>query len=179
MSKLALPNNIDQKSLTFIGKGIQGKVYRIDSERCIKLYNKDKYLHRELECLQKGANDPLFPRIYEWGPGYMVREYIEGIPLTDHLRNHPLTEGICRQLLALFHTLERLQFRRLDVRLDHVIINSAGIIRLIDPTNLMYMKASYPKRLLAGLRTLKLEQEFIKYVQNHEPHQADRWISHQ
>lgn len=172
---MRLPRHIDKNNLTPIGEGAQGRVYRIDSSRCIKIYKKEKYRRRELECLQRGAGDPLFPTVHEWGSEYLIREYIDGIPLIEYLRKHPLTEEISQQILSVFHTLERLQFRRLDVRLDHLIINKDARIRLIDPTNLMHMRESHPKRILAGLRSLGMDREFLQFVRKVEPKLADAW----
>ncbi|HEX2955076.1 MAG TPA: hypothetical protein VHR47_13985 [Bacillota bacterium] len=172
---MSLPGSIRLKSLTKIGEGIQGKVYLIDAERCVKIYKKTKYFHRELECLKMGAGEAFFPKIIEVGDEFIIREYIPGLELNKHLKNHPLTATIAQQLLDLFHCLERLHFRRLDVRLDHIILTPEGNLRLIDPANLMHMREDYPKRMLKGLDEVGCRDEFLAYVDVREPKLAMLW----
>lgn len=169
----AKPYNVE--GLQCIGEGGQGKVYRINADRCVKIYRKEKYCMRELAALRRGEDEPVFPRVYEWGRNYLIREYIEGSPLSDHLKTHPLTPAISRQLLDIFHLLERLRFSRLDSRLDHFLIQPDGRLRLIDPTNMIHKKEKFPRRMLAGLKTLGCRKDFFKQIAAIEPRLAESW----
>jgi predicted Ser/Thr protein kinase len=118
---MTLPNGLDTKDLKFLGKGAQGEVYQIDESRCIKIFTRSKGLPRELENLQKAEYEPCFPKVFEWGDNYIIREYIEGMELRAYLRKNPLTESISFQLVDLLQAFERLHFTRIDTQLKNVI----------------------------------------------------------
>ena len=164
------------EKLRLIGEGAQGIVYLIDAGSCVKIYKKKKFFQRELACLQKGRGEAIFPKVHEWGDNMIIREYIPGVPLSEYLKSHEATPGIFLQLLQIYQTLERLRFKRLDTRLDHIIITHQGKLRLIDPTNLMNDHETYPRRMLTGLERAGCKTTFLKFVAEKEPRLAARWI---
>ncbi|NLA57726.1 MAG: hypothetical protein GX855_02305 [Firmicutes bacterium] len=161
--------------LEFIGAGKHGEVYKIDDQRCIKIYKKSHYLRRELAALQRGAGAPFFPRVYDWGRDYIVREYIPGTPLSEYLRSHPFTEDTVRQLADMVEIMRRLGFRRADTRLSHIIIDGNGKLWLIDPVNTMKKSPPYPRKLLKGLYRRGLAEQFLAYVRERYPESYGRW----
>lgn len=173
--KVALPNGLRTEDLRLVGEGGQGRIYLIDESHCVKIYKETKYLKRELEALKIAANVPVFPRVFDWGKGFMIREFIPGVSLSEYLKANPLTEDLAQQLLEIFYTFKRLNFRRADTRLDHIIITPQRRLRLIDPTNAMSKSESFPKRMLAGLKTLGYQEDFLKYVSRIDPSLARRW----
>lgn len=159
-----LPNGIQKKNLKLLGEGVQGKVYRIDDSRCVKIFKRPECLPRELDNLRMAAHEPQFPKVYEWGKDYIIREYIEGIELGLYLQKSPLTESISSQLVDLLQAFERLQFKRIDTQLKNVIITSKGQLRPIDFVNAMKKKQSYPKLLLSQLKKINMKETFLKHV---------------
>ena len=109
-----LPYGLREEVLQFVGKGSQGRVYLIDPLRCIKVYKRNEFLALELEILLKAQYESQFPKVYEWGDGYMIREYFPGIGMKEYLRKNSLTEDLSRQIVELFRAFERLGFNRLD-----------------------------------------------------------------
>lgn len=176
---MALPYGIQLDSLPKVGEGSQGKVYRIDDWRCIKVYFRTEFLPLELEILLKAQNDPLaslfFPRVYEWGPDYIIREFICGSGFKDYLRKHPLTEDLSRQLVLMFQAFERLEFRRMDTRMAHILVTSDGRIKAIDPANAMQKSGSYPRKLLSQLAKLKCKNTFLNHVKAISPALYEAW----
>ena len=166
------------EQLEFIGAGKHGEVYKLDDKRCIKIYKGRQYLRKELAALQRGADAPFFPEVYEWGPDYIIREYAPGIPLNRYLRTEKFTPDIAGQLVEMEETMRRLRFRRADTRLSHVIIDPAGKLWLIDPVNTMRPSPSFPRKLLKGLIRRGVEGEFLDYVKQHYPQVYPRWQRH-
>jgi len=164
--------------LTFIGAGKEGRVYRLDKTRCIKYYNKDKYQRRELAALRRGQADPLLPRLYEWGNGFVIREYIEGTPLSQHLVSHGLTRELSERILLMHETIIRLGYRRADLRLAHVILTPGGRLRIIDPTNMMKVDRTYPRKLVHDLESLGLKEKFLAWVERLRPRTYEEWAGH-
>lgn len=168
----------DLPGRTFIGAGKEGRVYRLDKTRCIKYYNKDKYQRRELAALRRGQNDPLLPRLHEWGHGFVIREFIEGIPLSQYLAAHGLTSELAEKILLMHETLIRLGYRRADLRLAHVILTPGGRLRIIDPTNMMKVDRTYPRKLLHDLASLGLKEEFLAWAERLRPRTYEEWAGH-
>lgn len=94
MIDIKLSPNIDIKDLEFIGKGTQGKVYKIDSDRCIKIFKSKKECSDELETLLMAQSNAHFPRLYESGANYIIREYINGIELNEYLSKKKYKKGL-------------------------------------------------------------------------------------
>lgn len=171
-----LPYGLREERLKFVGEGSQGKVYLIDAQRCIKIYKRIEFLQLELEVLLKARNEPQFPKVYEWGRDYMIREYIPGIGLKDYLRKYPLTRELSRQIVELFLAFERLKFNRLDTRMAHIIVTPTGEIKAIDPANAMRKSGSYPRKFLSQLAKLKCQETFFQHLQTINPELYERWV---
>jgi predicted Ser/Thr protein kinase len=152
------------KELEFIGKGIHGKVYKIDSERCIKIFKKNEFFQKELETLQMAQGNAHFPKLYEWGDGYIIREYIDGIELDKYLKKNPLTIELSRKILNLYEAMKEVGFSRLDTVLFHIFVTKNGDLKLIDTARVMKETTAYPKLLLKDLKSLKCKDEFLKHV---------------
>lgn len=174
---MTLPNGLRVEDLPLVGEGSQGKVYQIDSHRCIKIYHRPEFLPMELEILQKAHYEPQFPKVYEVGEDYMIREYISGMGLKDYLLQYPLTEDLSRQLVELFQAFERLGFHRLDTRMAHVLVTPAGRIKAIDPANAMRKSGSYPKKFLKQLNKLGWKETFLNHLRTIDPILFDQWTT--
>lgn len=172
---MVLPYGLKEENLQFIGKGSQGRVYLLDPQRCIKIYHRKEFLPLELEILLRANYEPQFPKVYEWGDDYMIREFIPGVGLKEYLRHNPLTEELSRQIAELFLAFERLGFNRLDTRMAHVIVTPEGQIKAIDPANAMRKQGSYPRKFLSQLSDLKCKKTFLKHLQGINPMLYERW----
>jgi RIO-like serine/threonine protein kinase len=167
--------SLDPGKLVFVGAGKEGRVYLLDGKGCIKYYNHGKYQHREWAALNRGQNDELFPRLYGWGDGYIIREYIKGVSLDKYLAVNPMTEELAKKLLRMHETLIRLGYRRADLRLTHIIINPDGQLRVIDPTNMMKIDRVFPRKLLHGLEKLGQLAGFLAFVRRLRPEIYREW----
>lgn len=169
-------DGLNVENLKYVGEGSQGKVYLIDENRCLKLYKKIKYLPLELANLQRAEKEStLFPKVYSWGKDYMIREYIKGIRLDEYLKKHPLTETISYQLVGIIKDFKRLGFKRLDNRLNNIIITPKGKLRPIDPTGVMQYSQSYPKHMLSQLKKLGLRKRFLEQVKKIDKKLHKEW----
>jgi predicted Ser/Thr protein kinase len=175
MVMMDLPNSIKKNKLKLLGEGAQGKVYRIDGSRCIKIFKRPQCLQRELDNLRMAAHEPCFPKVYEWGKDYIIREYMEGIELGQYLQKSPLTKSISWQLVELLRAFERLHFRRIDTQLKNVIITSKGKLRPIDFVNSMSKKQLYPKLLLGQLKKINMKKTFLEHVKLIDKALFNKW----
>lgn len=172
---MTLPYGLREETLQLVGEGSQGKVYLIDALRCIKIYHRPEFLPLELEILLRAHYEPQFPKVFEWGDNYMIREYIAGVGLKDYLLKNPLTEDLSHQIAELFLAFERLGFHRLDTRMAHVLVTPEGRIKAIDPANAMRKSGAYPKKFFKQLAKLKCKDTFFKHLKVVNPGLYERW----
>ena len=167
-------DGLNIKNLKYVGEGKQGKVYRIDKHRCLKIYKNKKYLPLEL-ANSKRASKKLFPKVYSWGKDFMIREYVKGIRLDRYLKKNHLTKTISYQLVGLIKNFKRFGFKRLDIRLSNIIITPKGRLRPIDPTCAMRYRQLYPKYMLLQLKRLGLKKHFLKQVKKIDQKLHKNW----
>jgi len=163
--------------LEFLGSGTQGKVYRIDSQKCIKFFKKKRACRDELETLTMAQIDSHFPKVYESGKNYIVRECINGIELDKYLAQHPLTPNISMKILMLYEAMGKVGFARLDSAIFHILITPSGDLKLIDTAKAMKKKRICPKLILSGLETLGYKEQFINFVKVTRPELYNKWMS--
>ena len=64
MIVIKLYAGLNIKELQLLGCGTQGKVYKIDSQRCIKIFKRKQICKDEIETLAMAQMDSHFPRLY-------------------------------------------------------------------------------------------------------------------
>lgn len=166
---------LNLKELQPLGRGTQGKVYKIDSQRCIKVFRRKQDCKDEFEALMMAQMDSHFPRIYSAGEDYIIRECIEGIQLNKYLIKNELTPLISEKIIRLYESLEIVGFRRLDSTLTHIFLTPSGEIKIIDTAKAMKIKIKYPRLLLKGLGELGHKKEFLDFVKCIKPDLYRRW----
>lgn len=150
--------------LKLLGKGTQGKVYRIDSQKCIKIFKHTAACREELAALLIAQNDNHFPRLYSAGETYIIRECINGIELNKFLSQYPLTSVLSEKLLELYESMREVGFKRLDTAIFHIFITAEGGLKLIDTAKALKKKTAYPKLILNGLQQLGYKKDFLDFV---------------
>lgn len=166
----------DVTKLKFVGKGMQGSVYKIDDERCLKVFSSEKTCRQEVETLKMAQGDPHFPRLLDHGKNYIIREYIDGIELDKYLKDHPLTLELSKKLLELYEAMDMAGYRRLDAILFHIFLTHEGNLRMIDTARLMKKSAVYPKIILDGLKDLGCRDAFLEHVRALRPYLYELWV---
>jgi len=160
-----------------IGKGLQGAVFKLSDDRCIKIYSKKVYCRREKLVFQEvGQKSMIFPEVYESGENFIIMEYLNGPSLEEYLqKSETISEELTREILNLITELKRLQFMRIDFSLRHTIFDKHGKLKIIDHVNSFKIQRSYPKRLLKDLKQLGLLTSFLENVNNQAPEFYEQW----
>lgn len=163
------------KELQFLGAGTQGKVYKIDSNRCIKIFKRKQICADEIETLLMAQIDSHFPRLYSFGEDYIIRECIDGIELDKYLASHPLTENISNKILEIYEAMNLVGFSRLDAALFHIFLTPSGEVKLIDTARAMKKKAVYPSLIMNDLAKLGYKKQFVNFVKSNRPDLYTKW----
>lgn len=168
----------DISKLKLIGKGSQGKVYRIDSENCIKIFKSRSVCRGEAETLKMAQGNKHFAKLYDSGEHYIVREYIDGVELNKYLKTNPLTIDISAKILDVYEALGKVGYSRQDIALFHIFITPKGEFKIIDTGRVMKRKTTYPKIMLTGLKSLGCREEFLVHVKMLKPELYNKWIKY-
>lgn len=165
----------DISKLELLGKGTQGKVYKIDSKKCIKIFKSKSVCKGEAETLKMAQGNKHFAKLYDSGDYYIVREYIDGIELNKYLKTNPLTMDISSKILDVYEALGKVGYTRQDIALFHIFITSEGNFKIIDTGRVMKKKTTYPKIMLTGLKILGYKEEFLIHVKMLRAELYDKW----
>lgn len=163
------------EKLEFLGKGIHGKVYKIDDEKCLKVFYKARFYKSELETLIMAQGYRQFPRLYSYGDKYIIREFIDGIELDKYLKKNPLTIEISKEIIEAYEALKGAGFSRVDAVLFHLFVTGSGRIRIIDTARVMKEKSDYPKLILKGLKELDCRETFLEHLKILRPKLYNKW----
>lgn len=168
------------KDLELLGSGTQGSVYKIDDYKCIKIFKKKSSCRDELHSMLIAQTDSHFPLLYDYGDDYIIREYIQGIPLDSYLENHLLTDKLSYKLIELYKAMYFVGFKRLDFALFHVFLildetDNIIDIKLIDIAKAMKKSYFYPVILMKSLEELKYKDKFLKFIETYYTEIYNKW----
>lgn len=166
------------KELELLGKGTQGKVYRIDSTRCIKIFKSKSVCKDEYKTLMIAQGNAHFPKLYSAGKNYIIRECINGIELNKYLLNHPPTSYVFFTIIEIYETMKMIGYSRLDSAIFHIFVTPDGSLKLIDTSKALKKKAEYPELILSGLNEIGCKEEFLSYVKHTRPDLYMKWAKY-
>lgn len=171
-------NHINLKDLTLLGKGTQGKVYLLDSQKCIKVFKREKDCNNEIKTLLMAQGDHHFPKLYEFGTNYIIREYIKGIELNEYLLKENLTAEISAKLVELYESIVKVGYLRRDTAIFHILITPSFELKLIDTAKAMKKKTSVPSLLISGLDDIGHKEDFFNFLKANRPDLYKHWIKY-
>ena len=156
--------NIDLTTCNFLGQGRNGKVYLLPNGNALKIFFKDQNCKHEYEILKSVEGDKHFPRVYEYNYNCMLREYVGGTPIQNHIIKYGLSVKLANSLIELIEDFKSLNFTRLDIRCEHIFIQKNEDIKIIDPRKTYSKVIPYPHSILATLNKLGVLDDFFKIV---------------
>lgn len=170
--------NIYIRDLELIGKGTQGNVYRIDIQKCIKVFKRKKECQNELKTLLMAQGDAHFPVLYEFGANYIIREYVNGIELNEYLSNQKLTPQISKKLIELYDTMVKIGYLRRDAAIFHIFVTPSGELKVIDTAKAMKKKSTIPDLLISGLENIGCKEDFFNFLKANRPDLYIQWLNY-
>lgn len=159
-----------------IGKGVQGAVFKLSEDRCIKMYAKERHCRRESDALNAGKDSSIVPMVFEVGANYIVMEYIKGQSLKNYLKGvRSISEPIAKQLVFIFKEMKRIGFTRIDASIRHFIVTDDGEIKIVDHVNSMKVQQDWPIKFFRALKKLKLLDMFLYHVKEMDSELYGEW----
>lgn len=172
--------NVDSAlSLPLVGQGLQGAVYRVAEDRCVKIYPKIEHAKKEKKVLLRYKKLPFIPKVYATGSNYVLMEYILGPDLNSFLKKQrsfqrPLPLYITTQLLDMLKTMKAAGFKQIDSPLRHTILTSNGL-KLIDHVYSLTLQQARPLELFKDLKLLGFLDSFLEQVKDLDPKTYKDW----
>ena len=171
-------DDINLKDLKLIGKGTQGKVYLLDSQKCIKVFKSKKDCNNEVKSLLMAQGDPHFPKLYEFGINFIIREYVNGIELDEYLIKENLTSEMSAKLIELYDAIVKVGYLRKDAAIFHILITPSCKLKLIDTAKAMKKKTTIPSLLISGLEDIGYKEDFFYFLKTNRPDLYFQWINY-
>ena len=169
MRKIKKEHGYDLTKLQYIGKGMHGTVYKINKQKCIKIFKKKDTCEKEIETLAMSQGNSFFPKMFDFGENYIVREFIEGIELDKYLKTNPLTIELSESLINIYEALGQVGYRRQDTALLHIFIDTNKTLRIIDTAKAMSKSTKFPSIILNDLKQLGIHATFLDHVKQIRP----------
>lgn len=163
------------KEAELLGEGHNGVVFLLKNNRAIKIFRRMSVWKDESSILKRVRKSRFFPRIYKSKPGYIIREYVDGVRLDKYLRRGNLDEELCKELYLMILEFERLGFKRIDIRCKDIYIQDDYTLKIIDPKNNYKKRVSFPRHLFKGLFKRDELNRFLNYVAEIDEKRAHIW----
>lgn len=159
----------------FLGSGHNGIVYKLPNQRVIKIFKDKKVCGKEYSIFLKTRRSKHFPKVYEHGDYFIVRDYASGERLDKYIKKHGISKIISHNIIDLIEEFKRLNFKRLDIRCKDLYLKEDFSITVIDPKNNYSKKVIYPRHLMKGLNNLGVLEEFLSVVKAENFEIYDLW----
>ena len=164
------------KEAVKIGEGHNGVVFLFKDGKTIKFFRRPRSWKDESYILKKVNGSKFFPKVYEVGNNYIIRDYVPGVRLDKYLRRNKVDEDLARELYKMVIEFERLKFKRLDIRCKDIFYNlETKKVMIIDPKKNYSRKLSYPRHLMKGLKGINVLNQFLFYVESFDEKTALEW----
>lgn len=159
----------------FLGKGNNGIVYMLPEGKAIKVCFEEEKCRKEYFILKRIHNNKYFPRVYGMCGNYMIRDYVEGVPLNRYIRKHGLDRELAVNILKLLREFRKLKFAKEDVRCKDIMVQAEGTLMVIDPKKCYSKERDFPRHLCKGLYKLGVLDQFMKVVKETDSKSYKRW----
>lgn len=161
---------VDLTKCKYLGKGHSGEVYLMpDKKRIVKIFKSANSCKAEFDILKSVEKSLHFPKAYELGEYYMIREYVGGTNVYDYIKAHGIEKSFVLNITSLIDELKSYGFTKLELRFPHLFVQEDGTLMLIDPRKSYQEDIPYPKSFLRKLNKMGLLDEFFKILQKERP----------
>ncbi|MFA9396678.1 MAG: protein kinase [Clostridiaceae bacterium] len=162
-------------NFTFLGKGNNGEVYLLPTGNAIKIPFDTKSFKGEYTILQKVNNNKYFPKLYEIGSNYMIRECVYGEILSTYIKKNGMDEILGHKIIELLKEFKKLKFTKIDIRCKDIFIQSNGNLKIIDPKKFYSKNRDFPQHLSKGLYKLGVLDSFLEILKNEDLKLYTKW----
>lgn len=158
-----------------LGIGNNGTVYLTPDRKALKVFNRTKVCNKELLILKRACKSTYFPKIYEYGKNYILRDYVNGICLKNYIQENGLDIELYTKIIDILKEFKKLKFEKIDVRCKDIFILEDSSLMIIDPKNYCTKSRDYPRHLCKGLNNLGVLDKFMGFLKKENPKLYRKW----
>lgn len=147
-------------------------VFRLDENRCIKIFPKENYAEREYTNLRLGAEKGISLDAYDWGPNYVVTDSLEASNLLEHLESNSMTRELVKKIIQFLDGLVEAGFMTNQAPED-ILLFPDGSLKTVNLKKNLNTKPAFPKKLLKGLGNN--QKRFLQYVMDIDKTRYEEW----
>lgn len=163
--------------LKLIGKGAHGAVFKLNKDKCVKIYADTHNAEKEAGSYKIGQGSDIVPRLYEVGENYIIMEFIEGISLWKYLSDKKeISFDISKKIVLLLKEMNRLGFTRIDSSLRHIIFTNDEKLKAIDLVYAYIRNDKNPVKIFTELKKLGLVKQFMNQIKIIDIELFNKWI---
>jgi RIO-like serine/threonine protein kinase len=137
--------------------------------RVLKIFNSSTSCRNEYNILKSVEGNRYFPKAYEAGKYYIIRDYVGGINVERYLKKYGLSREFVIRVANLVEDMKKMGFKKLDIRFPHLFVQPDGSLMMIDPRKSYEENIPYPKSFLKRLRKMGLLEQFMKILDEEKP----------
>ncbi len=167
--------DIDLLDCRLLGEGHNGFIYLLPEGKVIKICKNVKSCRNEYEILKRIRKNRYFPRVYGMLGNYMIRDYVDGIPLNKYIKSHGLDRELAIELIGLLDEFRKLGLRKQDIRCKDIMVDPSQNLMVIDPKKFYSKDRNFPKHLSKGLYRLGVLDTFMEIVRQEKPKLYRKW----
>ena len=160
----------------FLGQGNNGIVYKVPENKVIKLFYEEKVWYDEAYIFTRTKRSAFFPKLYEKGRFYIVREMVEGIQLDKYIKKNGLNFELTKNIYEMLEEFKRLKFKKIDSRCKDIYVSNDLKIKLIDPKKYYRRNIEFPRHLMKGFLKLEVLNDFYIYMKQINEEKTREWI---
>lgn len=165
-------NLLEHKTL---GRGHNGIVILLPENKVIKICFNEKSFKGEAYILKKVMGNKFFPKIYEIGGNYMIRDYVDGECMKDYIKKNGLSKELAVKIIIMLKEFQKLKFKKIDIRCKDIFIQPDGSLMIIDPKKCYSKERNFPRHLSKGLDNLGVLNFFLKVLKEQDYKLYKKW----
>lgn len=168
--------DIDLKKCKLLGEGNNGWVYLMPDGKVIKICKEPETCRKEYLILKQVEGSKHFPRAFVQCGNYMIRDYVGGESIKDHIKRKGLSKRLAANLIELIDEFKEYGFTKLDIRCRDLYVQGKESIMVIDPRASFSRRVSFPRHLMKGLDKLGVLDEFLQVLRKKKPELYSEWV---
>lgn len=165
---------IDIKDFVKFGKGKEGLVCLTPDKKVLKVYNSLSRCISEYKILKELDGNKHFPKAFEAKGRFLLREYVDGTPVFEYIKDKGLSKRLAQNLIKLAEDFDNLKNIKLDGLDKHIFVLKNEKIMAIDPRRKKYRLY---KPLLFALKRMGELDKFLKVLRQKRPDLASKWLN--
>jgi RIO-like serine/threonine protein kinase len=173
--KYILNFEINLLDCRYLGRGHNGVLFQLPDGKVIKICFEKESCLKEYYILSRIGDNKYFPKVYGLMGNYMIRDYVDGVCLSDFIKKNGLSRQLSVKLMDMLIEFKALGFKKLDLRCRDIYVGPDSSLKVIDPKKFYSMERNFPRHLSKGLYKLGVLEDFLEYAKVERPLLYSQW----